>query len=254
MTIGPGAAETGPPQKPHQPTRSAPGTEAAPTARVLALLETRAAALGRAQARAAIDGIPEMAAVAAHDRAFPARLSRLCAEHVFTLVRSVRAGRPADEADLAFVRGVGTRRAQDLFPLEAICRGMRLAQRVVWDAIVDAAGPHGHEVVVALTGHLLDYFHQAGCQLEKSYAETQGQIRAMGEQTRLEFFEDALSDRLFARSDGPAQAIALGFEPDANYVVAVVGLARNRLIRRISHPCAERSSVGHGRTAAVLSL
>jgi len=166
-----------------------------------------------------------MAAVAAHDRAFPARLSRLCAEHVFTLVRSVRAGRPADEADLAFVRGVGTRRAQDLFPLEAICRGMRLAQRVVWDAIVDAAGPHGHEVVVALTGHLLDYFHQAGCQLEKSYAETQGQIRAMGEQTRLEFFEDALSDRLFARSDGPAQAIALGFEPDANYVVAVVGLA-----------------------------
>jgi sugar diacid utilization regulator len=185
----------------------------------------RATAVGRAMARAAIDGVPAWAAVASHDRAFPARLSRLCAEHVFALVRSARAGRPAEEADLVFVREVGIRRAQDLFPLEAHIQGTRLAQRVMWDAIVDAAGPHGHEVVVALTAHLLDYVHLASCQLERAYAETQRQIETIAQQTRLEFFEDALSGRLFARSDGAGQAVAMGFEPDASYIVVVVGLA-----------------------------
>ncbi len=77
--------------------------------------------------------------------------------------------------------------------------GKRLGQRVLWDAIVDAAGPHGHEVV-ALTARLLDYTNLASYQLEKA------------------------SGRLFARSDGSGQAVAMGFEPDANYVVVAVGL------------------------------
>jgi sugar diacid utilization regulator len=226
VTIGPGGAEIGSPQGPHPPPRAAHDAEdAAAAARVLALLETRATAIGRVMARACLEGVPAIASVASHDRTFPARLSRLCAEHVFVFVRSGRAGQPPEEADLAFVRDLGIRRAQDLFPLEALVQGMWLGQRVLWDAIVDAAGSHGHEVVVALTAHLLDYTHLASYQLEKAYAETQRQIETMGEQTRLEFFEDALSGRLFARSDGPGQAVAMGFEPDANYVVVVVGLA-----------------------------
>jgi DNA-binding PucR family transcriptional regulator len=182
-------------------------------------------AIGRAMARACLDGVPAMASVASHDHAFPARLSHLCAEHVRAFARSCRAGRPPDEADLAFVRDLGTRRAQDLFPLAALVQGMRLGQRALWDAIDDAAGPHGHQVVVALTAHLLDYTHLAGYQLEKAYAQTQRLIETTGQQTRLEFFEDALSGRLFARPDGPGQAVALGFEPDATYVVAAVSLA-----------------------------
>jgi len=226
VTIGPGRAETGPPQRPRPPPRAAHDAEhAAATARVLALLETRATAIGRAMARACLEGVPAIASVASHDHTFPARLSGLCAEHVFALVRSGRAGRPPDEADLAFVRDLGIRRAQELFPLEALVQGIRLGQRVLWDAIDNAAGPHGHEVVVALTAHLLDYTHLASYQLERAYTETQRQIETVGEQTRLEFFEDALSGRLFARSDGPGQAVAMGFEPDATYVVVVVGLA-----------------------------
>jgi sugar diacid utilization regulator len=182
-------------------------------------------AIGRAMARACVEGVPAMASVASHDHTFPARLSHMCAEHVRAFARSGRADRPPDEADLAFVRDLGTRRARDLFPLAALVQGMRLGQRVLWDAIDDAAGPHGREVVVVLTAHLLDYTHLAGYQLEKAYVQTQRQIEATSQQTRLEFFEDALSGRLFARPDGPGQAVALGFEPDATYVVAVVGLA-----------------------------
>ena len=226
MTSGPGGAEIGPPQRPHSTPRAAHGAEgAAAAARVLALLETRAMAIGRAMARACLEGVPAMASVASHDHAFPARLSHLCAEHVRAFARSGRTGRPPEEADLAFVRDLGARRAQDLFPLAALVQGMRLGQRVLWDAIDDAAGPHGHQAVVALTTHLLDYTHLASYQLEKAYAQTQRQIETTGQQTRLEFFEDALSGRLFARPDGPGQAVALGFEPDATYVVAVVGLA-----------------------------
>jgi hypothetical protein len=182
-------------------------------------------AIGRAMARACVEGVPAMASVASHDHTFPARLSHMCAEHVRVFARSGRAGRPPDEADLAFVRDLGTRRAQDLFPLAALVQGMRLGQRVLWDAIDDAAGPHGHEVVVALTAHLLDYTHLASYQLEKAYVQTRRQIETTGQQTRLEFFEDALSGQLFARCDGPGRAVALGFEPDATYVVAVLGLA-----------------------------
>jgi hypothetical protein len=192
---------------------------------VLALLEARAMAIGRAMARACLEGVPAIAGIAAHDHTFPARLSCLCAEHVRVFARSGRTGRPPDEADLAFVRDLGTRRAQDLFPLAALLQGMRLGQRVLWDAIDDVAGPHGHPVVVALTAHLLDYTHLASYQLEKAYTQAQAQIEATGQQTRLEFFEDALSGRLFARPDGPGQVVALGFEPDATYVVAAVGLA-----------------------------
>ena len=226
MTNRPGGAETRPPPRPHPPPPTAHHAEDAEArARVLAVLEARATAIGRAMARACLDGIPAIARAAVHDRTFPARFSHQCAEHVYAFARSGRAGRPPQEADLAFVREVAVRRAQDLFPLEALIQGMRLGQRVLWDAIADAAGPHGGEVVVALTGYLLDYTHLAGCQLETAYAEAQRQIRTMGEQAREEFFEDALSGRLFARSDGPGQAVALGFEPDANYVVVAVGLA-----------------------------
>jgi len=226
VTSGPGGAEVGPPQRPHPPAWAAPGAaDETAAARVLALLETRAMAIGRAMARACLEGVPAMAGVALHDHTYRARCSQLCAEHVRAFARSSRAGRPPDEADLAFVRDLGTRRAQDLFPLAALVQGMRLGQRVLWDAIDDAAGPHGHQVVVALTAHLLDYTHLASYQLEKAYAQTQAQIQTTGQQTRLEFFEDALSGRLFARSDGPGQAVALGFEPDAAYVVAAVGLA-----------------------------
>ena len=226
MTIGPGGAEIGPPQQLHPPPRAAHDAEdAAATARVLALLETRATAIGRAMARAGLAGVPAIASVASHDHTFPARLSRVCTEHVFALVRSGRAGRPPEEADLAAVRELGIRCAQDLFPLEALVQGMQLGQRVLWNAIVDAAGPHGHEVVVALTARMLDYTHLAGYQLEMAYSEAQRQIRTVGEQARVEFFEDALSGRLFARSDGPGQAAALGFEPDTNYVVVAVGLS-----------------------------
>lgn len=183
------------------------------------------AAISRAMARACLEGVPAIASVASHDHAFRARLNRHCAEHVLALVRSARTGRPPGEADLAFVRELGRRRAQDLFPLEALVQAMRLGQRVLWEAIVDAAGPGGQEVVVTLTAPLLDYTHAAGYQLESSYAEAQRQISSAGEQTRREFFDDALSGRLFARPDGPGQAAAMGFEPDATYVVAAIGLA-----------------------------
>jgi DNA-binding PucR family transcriptional regulator len=176
-------------------------------------------------ARAGLEGVPAIASAAAHHHSISARLSRLCAEHVFAVVRSGRTGRPPGEADVAFVRELGTRRAQDLFPLEALVQGMRLGQRVLWDAIVEAAGPHGHQVVVALTAHLLDYTDLASCQLELAYAEASRRVRAVGEQARLEFFEDALSGRLFARPDCLGQAVAMGFEPDASYVAAAVGLA-----------------------------
>ena len=49
-------------------------------------------AIGRAMARACLQGVPAMASVASHDHTFPARLSHLCSEHVRAFTRSCRAG------------------------------------------------------------------------------------------------------------------------------------------------------------------
>jgi hypothetical protein len=66
VTIGPGGPAPGPPQRPHPPPRGAHDAEdAAATARVLALLEARAAVIGRAMTRACIQGVPGWAWVMA---------------------------------------------------------------------------------------------------------------------------------------------------------------------------------------------
>jgi len=44
-------------------------------------------AIGRAMARACLDGVPAIASVASHDHTFPARLSQVCAEHVRAFAR-----------------------------------------------------------------------------------------------------------------------------------------------------------------------
>ena len=207
-----------------EPPGSPVGEQPAATARVLAALERRAAEVGQAMADSACERVPAIARVKSLDDAFPARLHRLCAEHVLAFVSSARLRRPPDETELGFVRELGARRAQDLFPLESLMRGLRAGQRVLWSAIVAEAGPdaEGHATAVALTDCLIDYTDTVSCELERSYAERRQALAHTGELAQREFFEETLSGRLFAREDAAGRAATAGFVPDAHYVVAAV--------------------------------
>src|SRR5262249_47674418 len=119
-----------------EPPRSPVGEQPAATARVLAALEPRRGGVGEAMAQPLAQRVRGMVGVEAVDGAFPARLHRLCAEHVRAFVSSGRLRRPPDETELGFVRELGASRAQDLFPLESLMRGLRAGQRVLWSAIV----------------------------------------------------------------------------------------------------------------------
>jgi len=177
-------------------------------------------------ADSACERVPAIARVGLYDDAFPARLNRLCVEHVLAFVGSAKARRPPAGTELGFVRELGERRAQDLFPLEALMRGLRAGQQVLWNAMVAEAGPgaEGHAAAVALTACLIDYTEAVSCELERSYAERQQLLARTGELARREFFEATLSGRLFAHDDAAGRAATAGFVPDADYVVAAVAL------------------------------
>jgi hypothetical protein len=211
--------------------------------RVLTAVERRAPEIGRAMAAAARDTVAVIGRVAQDDKAFPARLNLMCVQHVLAFARAARTTRRPDEEDLAFVRELGTRRAQDIFPLEAIMQGIRAGHRVLWTAVVDEAGSStdGQAAAVGLTETLIDYTDAVSLALEASYCETQKFLASRAELARKEFLEDTLSGHLFGRDDAAARAEAAGFVPDAEYVVAAVTLPGQRadilqsaLERRIS--------------------
>jgi sugar diacid utilization regulator len=202
-----------------------PGVGGEPIAAVLAGLERRSAGIGGAMASAARERVPEIGRVAALDAEFP-RLEVICAAHVKVFVRSARSGRPPGAADLEFVRELGTCRSRDLFPLEALMHGVRAGQQVLWNEIVAEAGPaaDGRSAALALTAHLIDYTDRVGQVLEHSYVAAQAQLAAGSALAREAFLEDVLSGRLFTRPEGARRAFAAGFEADADYLVAAVGV------------------------------
>jgi DNA-binding PucR family transcriptional regulator len=134
-------------------------------------------------------------------------------------------GAPAG-TELGFVRELGERRAQDIFPLEALMLGLRVGQQVLWNAMVAEAGPgaEGHAAAVAPTACPIDYTEAVSCELERSYAERQQLLARTGELAQREFFEATLSGRLFAHDDAAGRAATAGFVLDADYVVAAVAL------------------------------
>lgn len=248
----------------HQP-RSRPGgngsqdaslASAEHIAGVLAGLERREAEIAGAMAEAARGRVPEIARVAAVDPGLQRRLELQCAAHVQAFVRSARAGRPVDPAELEFVRELGTRRSRELFPLEALLHGVRTGQQVIWNEVVAEAGPaaDGQAVALALTAHLIEYTDAVGRELERSYVTTQAHLAANSMRARQTFLEDALSGRLFASPEGPRRAFAAGFETDADYLVAAIGVglaAPPEAIDSLCSACEHLASTGRWRSFVV---
>lgn len=122
-------------------------------------MDARAAAIARRAALAARDEVEEYAAV--RDPGFLGEVLAHAIEHVHVFVRSARADRPPEGAELDFVRERGTCRARELMPLDALLEAYLIGQRTMWEAVVEAAGQgeDGLRAAQELTAFTFRYTH-----------------------------------------------------------------------------------------------
>jgi PucR C-terminal helix-turn-helix domain/GGDEF-like domain len=197
-----------------------------PQASVSALLdalEARQTEIGSAMASAIIHEVAPMRMVDHHDPSFGRRFESFCQHHVRTFLESTRQGRVAGPQDLGFVREVAERRADDAFPLPALMEGLRVGHRVLNQRIrqLGSGWNTPAATVLSLTTRLIEYMDAVGTELGESYRTRQSLTAGRGELIRREMLDDLLEGRYASHPDAAQLAGSVGFEPDAQYSVAV---------------------------------
>jgi hypothetical protein len=190
--------------------------------RVLAALEQREDALSEAMLEAILGEI------GAYDRpASEALLSDVrehCRLHVDLLLKSLRAGRDPDRADLGFARDAAARRVHQGIPLDGLLQAFRVGHRTLWQAIVDEASssPAGRDAAIALAGEAMEYIDLASTHVAEAYLRESGQLAELIQRRRRDLLENLLAGRL--PSEAETESLGLGLEPDADLLVAVAWL------------------------------
>jgi hypothetical protein len=173
---------------------------------------------------AIIREVQPMRAVTRHDPTFRQRFDGFCQQHVRTFVDTTRRGRIAGPDDLGFVREVAERRADDAFPLPALMEGLRVGHRVL-DHRIRQLGSGWNTpaaAVLSLTTRLIEYMDAVGAELGEAYRTRQALSVGRADLLRREILDDLLEGRYASRPDAAMLAASVGFEPDAQYAVAVL--------------------------------
>ena len=133
-------------------------------------------------------------------------------------VRVVEERRSLRSEELVTVHVIGAQRARQGLPVDAVIDGMRVALRMVWQALLDAAGEHEPAVALDLVGHLsivhMEFTHTVLDALETGYA-TEREQRLTGQVRAQATFVDRLleghwDDETRIRSRGSALGYDLG--------------------------------------------
>src|SRR5262252_8304193 len=81
--------------------------------------------------------------------------------------------------------------------------------------------------VLWLSTRMIDYMDAAGAELGEAYRARQAWSAGRGELARREILDDLLEGRYASRPEAAYVAASLGFEPDQQYIVAVLVAARS---------------------------
>ena len=190
--------------------------------RVLAALERREDELSESMLAAILGDI------GSYDRAGADTLlddvREHCRLHVDLLMRSLRAGRDPDRADLAFAREAAARRVHQGIPLDGLLQAFRVGHRTLWQAIVDEASPSppGREAAISLAGEAMEYIDLASTHVAEAYLRESGQLAELIQRRHRDLLENLLAGRL--PEDAETKTLGLGLERDADVLVAVASL------------------------------
>jgi sugar diacid utilization regulator len=190
--------------------------------RVLAALELREGELAEAMLGAILGEIGSYERPSGE--ALMADVREHCRLHVDLLMRSLRAGRDADRADLSFARDAAARRVHQGIPLDGLLQAFRVGHRTLWQAIVDEASGSaaGREAAIALAGEAMEYIDLASTHVAEAYLRESGQLAELIQRRRRDLLENLLAGRL--PDDAETETLGLGLERDAELLVAVASL------------------------------
>src|SRR3954467_12858098 len=190
--------------------------------RVLAALELREGELAEAMLGAILGEIGPYDRPGGEELLEDVRVR--CRLHVALLLRSLRAGRDADRADLGFARDAAARRVHQGIPLDGLLQAFRVGHRTLWQAIVDEASPTpaGREAAIALAGEAMEYIDLASTHVAEAYLRESGQLAELIQRRRRDLLENLLAGRL--PDDAESESLGLGLERDADLLVAVASL------------------------------
>jgi PucR C-terminal helix-turn-helix domain/GGDEF-like domain len=119
--------------------------------------------------------LPEESGRIRHLRAIVAA----CRGGLHALLRQLHDGRRPHPTELAILGLAGAQQAELGVPLEVLLRGYRLAAKVVWREVVDAATRLGElppETVVALSEQVLEYLDEISGAVGQAYLETRERL------------------------------------------------------------------------------
>jgi hypothetical protein len=143
---------------------------------------------------------------------------------LLTLLRQLHDGRRPQAAELAGLGAAGALQAELGVPLEVLLSGYRLAARVVWREVVDAAtrlGELSPEMVVALSEQVLEYLDDISGAVGRSYLETRERLVRQRDRER-----DLLLQRLLAGDSSPdLRRLAATHDLELNPPYRVLALA-----------------------------
>ena len=147
-----------------------------------------------------------------------------CRLHVDLLLKSLRAGRDPDRADLGFAREAAARRVHQGIPLDGLLQAFRVGHRTLWQAIVDeaATSPAGREAAIRLAWDAMEYIDLASTHVAEAYLRESGQLAELIQRRRRDLLENLLAGRL--PDDAETETLGLGLERDADLLVAVASL------------------------------
>lgn len=133
-------------------------------------------------------------------------------------VRVVEEGRPLRSEEMVTVHVIGAQRARQGVPVDAVIDGMRVALRIVWEAVLEAASEYEAAVALDVVSRLsfghMEFMHTVLDAVETGYA-TEREQRLSGQVRAQATFVDRLleghwDDEMRIRSRGSALGYDLG--------------------------------------------
>lgn len=106
-------------------------------------------------------------------------------------------GHPSTYADVGFVREHAALRARKRVSLVDFMHAIRIAHRVMWDAIAEwtADRPGGGEVALHTAGLVIDFINWGSTVAAQAYLDTEQLLAVEGDRVRRDLLEDLLAGR-----------------------------------------------------------
>jgi hypothetical protein len=165
--------------------------------------------------------IPGYAALV--DEALLADVVAHVTEAVDVLSVSLARDRPVTDDDVAFVRPHAARRARQGMPLVDFMHALRIAHRVMWEAIADWAvhTTGGRDVALEACGLVMELINRGSTVAARAYLDEEQFLAVEGDRVRRDLLEDLIAGREPAPGPRLTAATKAGLHPDTPCAVVV---------------------------------